>query len=194
MGTLYVYTQRKVNMKPKETSLQWWNRIKASPADLADWLRDQYHGEATAVIRILNFINTHVEAGSKWVDTLFIIADQEAKHSDWVKTLLETRGIPAEILQKDERYWNKTLASIDSFESGAAVAALAEKMRLERIEVIANDPDAPEDIRSTFQKILKEEQFHAKAFAEMAGDEAMRKALSNHELGMAEIGLIPTEA
>ena len=37
-------------------------------------------------------------------------------------------------------------------------------MRLERIRVICDDEDAEEDIRSVFQRILKDEEWHEAAF------------------------------
>ena len=46
------------------------------------------------------------------------------------------------------------LAAIEDLETGCAVGAHAERMRLERIEVIAGDPEAPADIRAVFARIL----------------------------------------
>lgn len=173
------------------TTAQWWKRVKANPELLTDWLRKQYHGEITAHDRIQEFARTLLPEGSKWGLVLQTIAGQELTHAQWVGELLEARGITAEVLSKEERYWNQTLPQIDSFESGAAVAAHAEQMRLERIREIAADATADADIRTVFQRIIPEEVFHAKAFAAMAGDEAMAAALFQHKLGMEAIGLIP---
>ena len=59
--------------------------------------------------------------------------DRELDRSVAIK-LLRARGAKPVVLDKDERYWRETLDGIDSFESGAAVAAHAEEMRLARIE------------------------------------------------------------
>ncbi len=64
-------------------------------------------------------------------------------------------------------------------------------MRLERIEVIAADEAAPHDVSAVFQRILPEERFHERAFGAMAGDAAMKDALTQHEAGLEAIGLIP---
>lgn len=173
------------------TSTQWWNHVKSDAALLLDWLKDQYHGEVTAEGRIRDFANLYAPQGNPWRLTLERIVEQEGTHAGWVATLLTARGLTPEVLTRDERYWNHTLLTIDSFESGAAVAAHAEQMRLERIMAIAEDDDAPADIRRVFQRILPQEKFHARAFARMAGDVAMASALRQHELGMEAIGLIP---
>lgn len=169
-------------------SQQWWNKIKLEPALFTDWLRDQYHGEATAAARLVVFKNQF--SNSIVADKLIsIIAAQEAVHAEWIKGLLESRGIKPEILKKEERYWKETLEGIDSLKSGCAVAAHAEEMRLERIRVIVSDETAPEDIREVFSKILKQEVFHAKAFKVLAGKEEYLKASGNHRKGLAALGL-----
>ena len=173
------------------TSLEWWALVKNDPARLADWLADQYHGEVTAQQRIVDFANQYAPEGNHWRATLLVIAGQESDHAAWVGELLIVRGLRPRLLVKQERYWERTLPAIDSFESGAAVAARAEAMRLERIRVIAADPEAPPDIREVFERILPQEEFHARAFAQMAGKPAMAAALSRHEAGMEAIGLIP---
>lgn len=106
--------------------------------------------------------------------------------------MLTARGLETKILDKESRYWNKTIPSIDSFESGAAVAAHAEEMRLERIKIIASDDSVDNDIRETFKRILIDEVFHARAFRSMAGDKSFTEATENHKQGMIEIGLIPS--
>jgi len=65
--------------------------------------------------------------------TVSLIADQESNHAAWVAELLKSRNLEPRILEKKERYWDKTLTDIHTFLRGAAVAAHAEEMRLERI-------------------------------------------------------------
>lgn len=123
---------------------------------------------------------------------LSVISGQEKQHAQWVKELLENRGISVDdksIAEAEERYWKHTLPGIDSFETGAAVAAHAENMRLERIRAICSDPESPADIRDVFQNILKDEVFHAKAFESMASEEALEQTKGNHELGLVALGL-----
>lgn len=169
----------------------WWQTTSADPTAFITWLKKQYHGEITAHQRILEFAERYLPEGSRWKPVLEKIAQQELTHAAWVAELLTARGVTPAVLKKEERYWDKTLPSIDSFESGAAVAAHAEAMRLERIRVIAEDPAAPEDVRNVFLRILPEEEFHERAFSSMAGGEAMQTALENHLAGREAIGLIP---
>lgn len=172
-----------------ETSQEWWNSIKNNPIKLISWLKDQYHGEATASQRIIDFSNKY-SSTEKIRKLLNIIAVQEEKHAGWVGELLSNRGVEPTLLVKDERYWNETLNQIDSFETGAAVAAHAEMMRLERIKVIASDEESPEDIRNVFKKILPEEMFHASAFKQLTTDEAFDKTNQAHVKGLEALGLV----
>jgi rubrerythrin len=171
------------------TSQQWWEDTLRNPEALVGWLQKQYHGEATAAIRIRNFSDKFCE---KLTDlrTLGIIAGQEEKHAEWVGALLSARGVEPAILEKTERYWDVTLPGIEDFATGAGVAAHAEHMRLERIRVIAEHPETPEDIRAVFARILPEETFHERAFAEMAGDAALAATRSGHERGMEALSLV----
>jgi hypothetical protein len=72
----------------------------------------------------------------------------------------------------------------------AGVAHHAEAMRLERIEVIAGDATAPADIRETFARILRDERFHARAFARLAGAAAIARTRAAHAAGAAAIGFL----
>ncbi|WP_438044486.1 hypothetical protein [Sorangium sp. So ce128] len=92
---------------------------------------------------------------------------------------------------KRERYCKETLDVVRDLETGRAVGAHSERMRLERIEVIAADPAAPPDVRAVFERILPEERFHARAFAELAGAEALAATQGAHDLGRRALGLAP---
>lgn len=173
-----------------KTSQEWWDETKKSPEKLVNWLKNQYHGEAVASERIRQFILPNMEG--KYQFMVERIADDEDRHSQWVGKLLETRGITAEILNKEERYWKEVMT--DDFTTNgnyaAAVAAHAEEMRLERIKVIMEDTEADADIVDTFRNIYKDELFHAKGFKLIAGDEYYSKASENHAKGLEALGLI----
>ena len=172
-----------------KTSLTWWTEVKASPSLLKDWLVKQYRGEVTAADRIRVLANQFSVSGQDR-KTLEVIASQEETHASWVLGLLNARGINPSVENAEDRYWASTLPGIDSFETGTAVAAHAEKMRLERIQVISEDQDAPEDIQSVFKKILVDELFHERAFRSMSTPAAMEKTHGNHELGRKALGLV----
>lgn len=173
-----------------QTSKQWWDETKADPAKLIEWLKNQFHGELTASARIREFLKKFPTSSKAQSMVLDVIADQEYKHAWWVSGLLTARGAAAVRLTKEERYWAHTLPEITSFESGCAVAAKAEEMRLERIRVIVEDEDAPLDIRAVFAKILPEEQFHAQAFKRMASAEALANVSPAHARGLESLGLV----
>lgn len=169
-------------------SVQWWNKTKSDPQRIIKWLKDQYHGEVTAGTRIRELILIY-PALPKWKETVELIASQEEQHARWVGELLANRGITAEVLNKTERYWDETIKQITDWNTGCAVAAHAEAMRLERIEAIVNDEEAESDIREVFAKILVEERFHEKAFRSFTTSEAMEKTLAGHMAGLNELGL-----
>lgn len=173
-----------------KTSQEWWDETKNSPELIDNWLKNQYHGEALASERIRKFILPHMEG--KYHFLVEKIANDEDTHAKWVSELLNSRGITAEILKKEERYWKEVMTEDfnDDGQYAAAVAAHAEEMRLERIEVIMKDPESPKDIKKVFTQIFKDEQFHAKGFKLIAGDDYYNKASENHAKGVEALGLI----
>lgn len=172
-----------------KTSQEWWDETKSDPAKLNDWLQKQYTGEVTAAERIVEFSHKYA-VSDRHRQVLAYIAGQERIHAEWIKELLENRGIAPVLRDPNQRYWKETLPGITDFESGAAVAYHAERMRLDRIRVIANDMNAPLDIVAVFQAILPDEEFHEKAFACMTSPEACWAAEENHEAGAAALGLV----
>ncbi len=83
---------------------------------------------------------------------------------------------PSPSARTSAQWWNETKRDPDALVvwlrkqyQGKATAA-AETMRLERISAIASDVEAPEDIRLVFARILRDERFHARAFARLASN------------------------
>lgn len=179
------------NKKP-ETTQEWWDRVSGNPEEMINWLKAQYHGEATAKDRIFSAIETYNLTGLE-AKIIKSIAADEAVHTMWVKKLLLDRGITAEILQKEERYWNEVLPKVleeDTFSYFCAVGHLAETMRLDRITLLAADTRFA-DIAEVFLNIYPDELFHARVFREMSTSEDIEKAIEFHNLGMNAIGLLP---
>jgi rubrerythrin len=173
------------------TSEAWWRATKADPGALAAWLYDQYRGETSAAERLLLLRDAFARPGTRPYAVLTVIARQEREHAAWVGGLLRARGLPDVVRPEAERYWPRVLPGITDLATGAAVGAHAEKMRLERIEAIADDPDAPADVRAVFARILPQERFHERAFRRLAGPAAMRACEGSHELGRRALGLAP---
>jgi rubrerythrin len=176
------------NMK---TSEAWWQETKASEHLINDWLFKQWRGEVTAASRIVRFAEQFATDGHA-VKVLDAIAEQERTHASWIEGLLVARGllVDAKVVEHAEkRYWQETLPGITDFETGAAVAAHAEGMRLARIRVIAGDETAPSDIRTVFERILKDEEWHERAFSELSSSAALEATKASHEAGMVALGL-----
>lgn len=175
-----------------KSSIEWWDEVKQDEGKLNEWLVKQWRGEVTAAMRIKRFSEQYADGNRRVQRILAEIAKQENTHAQWVGELLTRRGILVDdevIQQAEQRYWKETLPGITSLETGAAVAAQAESMRLERIRAIANDVNAPTDIRLVFQAILKDEEWHESAFTQLASDEAFAATKGNHELGRIALGL-----
>lgn len=180
----------KEEMPQARTSRAWWGHVRRDPAALLRWLVRQYRGEVTAAARIELLRDTHARPGSRAARVLTRIASDERRHARWVGELLTTRGQPLDVCAEPDRYWEAPLAGIRDLETGCAVGAHAEAMRLERIEVICADETAPADIRAVFRRILPEERVHAAAFAQLASAEALEATRGAHELGRRALGLV----
>jgi hypothetical protein len=171
-------------------SAAWWAATRDDPARLMAWLQAQHRGEVTAAGRIEGLRDRHAAPGSRAYRTLSVIAGQERRHAAWVGELLAARGAAPELAGSGEdRYWRRTLPAIADLETGCAVGAHAEAMRLARIEVIAGDASAPADIRAVFARILPEERFHERAFRGLATPGSLAATREAHELGLAVLGL-----
>ena len=173
------------------TSKQWWAEMKKEPARFQDWLTDQYRGETTAAERIEALRDTYAQGNEPARIILSTIAEQEHQHALWVTELLRVRGIEPAVQDKAERYWGQPLAAVKDLATACAVGAHAERMRLERIETIALDSEAPEDVRAVFQRILLQERFHERAFRFLSTPEALEATRAAHELGRVALGLSP---
>lgn len=172
------------------SSAAWWAETKADPARLLAWLFAQYRGEVTAAQRIARLRDAHATPGSRAYRLLTAIAGQERDHAEWVGALLLARGhAPAVVGPAEARYWRATLPGIADLETGCAVGAHAEAMRLARIEAIAGDTTAPADIRAVFARILPQERFHERAFRSLATPASLAATRGAHELGRAVLGL-----
>ena len=171
------------------TSKEWWDKVKNDRELFNEWLIKQYRGEVTAAARIREFALQY----APWHlhPALLTIADQEEQHAEWVRELLDYYGVNYEVLGEAEaRYWKETLPEINDFESGSAVAAHSEEMRLERIRTIVNDENADPVVRQVFRNILVDELWHAKTFRRFAGGEAYQSASGAHARGLEALGLV----
>jgi rubrerythrin len=195
MNTCENSTQITHNQPGGRDSVTWWNHTKASPDRLARWLQAQLRGERTAHERIERFCALHCTPGSREALLIGAIAAQERQHALWIEELLLARGLSVAPISQPTRYWTRTLGAQEraldamDFATGCAVGAHAEKMRLERIEAIASDADAPADIRAVFAKILPQERFHERAFRSLSTPQALERTRHAHTLGRQALGL-----
>lgn len=171
-----------------KTSLQWWETTLLNPETIVKWLLQQYQGEANASDRIQNFIFD--KAPNNKQVTLLLISTQETRHSTWIRELLLSRDIDLSNLPPvTNRYWS-AFSLPENYQQACAIASHAEGMRLERIKVIVNHPETPEDIRAVFKLILPEEEFHYSFFTHEAGECCLAQTALEHAKGLEALGLI----
>lgn len=165
----------------------WINEVKSDPAKFDHWLQRQYVGECLAAERIEQLAELVPENKQAIIHR---IADDESLHADWVRGLLNARGIPLpKVTQDGARYWKPVLDKGLTVQQLLAAGAHAEEMRLHRIRAIVADEEFPEDVREVFGNILPDEEFHARAFAAAAGPDAVAEAAGRHQQGMDALGL-----
>jgi hypothetical protein len=175
-----------------KTSEQWWNSVRHDERKFATWLQKQYRGEMTAVSRLLGVLHNYSgHFTQKQERVIMEIVKQERDHASWVRGLLISRGLSCAFSPKEaeSRYWQTQKIQNPSFSELMAIAAHAEGMRLERIQVIADDATAPSDVRDVFRRILRDETFHERAFRQIAGEDAMSRTRYTHEKGRRLLGL-----
>lgn len=175
-----------VSIQMKNTK-QWLETIKSSKEKLNHWLKRQYVGESLAALRIQVLANT----SNQHKEVLSRIALDEAKHRDWIKELLVSRNISTpEISYTKDKYWKEILPNIKEHDDLFAAGYHAETMRLERINAIVEDQEIDSDIRSTFENIKIDEEYHAKVFKDISSQQAKDKTMKFHQKGMENLGLL----
>lgn len=163
------------------TSQQWWDSIKGDESKVIRWLQKQCYGEYEAWRRISELF---FRFNSPVLD---MIAKDEYSHYIYIKNYLESRGHSA-YTQHEVRYWKEIPKEVKTIEEVGAIGHLAEAMRLERIEIIANDMTYPA-LANLFTVILYDERMHVKAFKHLTNDIQIELARADHEAGMRSIGL-----
>lgn len=176
-----------------QTSKEWWAATKNDPEALIEWLKKQYYGEVTAGFRIAELFIAKTNTIPDYSKALTRIIGEEFLHALWIKELLIARGVTDfTTCSGTDRYWKEVLSddSTQSLEELAAIAAHAETMRLQRIEAIVDDHEAPQDIWRVFHNILPMEMGHAHIFRDLTTLEIFQATEENHLKGVNALGLV----
>lgn len=186
--------QNSGNQSTHKTTIEWLQEVKSSEQKLIGWLQRQYVGEMLAAERISELAyRTPTSTARTIVER---IADDERNHSTWIRDLLTTRNIPLpHVTYENTRYWKPMIEDgmLDGAQDFSVVTALghhAETMRLIRIKALAEDEEIDADIRDTFSRILKDEIFHAAAFAKLSTPEDIANTAEMHQRGLDCLGLV----
>ncbi|CAN5729781.1 hypothetical protein BH11MYX4_BH11MYX4_15670 [soil metagenome] len=84
----------------------------------------------TAASRIEALRDAFTLPGSRAHVVLTVVAGQERKHGTWDADLLRARGLDVHVEAVEDRYWRRTVPEVVALETGAAIGAHAEQMRL----------------------------------------------------------------
>jgi rubrerythrin len=174
----------------QEFTQRWWRDLLQDEVQLMRWLNRLYHNEKEADQRFVNFAAKFCQQDEESRKVFMVIANQEAAHARLVQSVMLNRGWttwsePA----GPERYWNTTRHLADDIKTAAAVGAYAEVTSLNRLRVLATDEQTPADLKEMFAAILPDEEYHAKALADLAGPDKMALVRPYHEAGLRNLGL-----
>ena len=175
-----------------KTTEQWWQEVSACPNKFNEWLKKQYYGEVQACVRIRK-MSEIFKLSPIQRSVIRKIANDEATHAAWIKGLMIQRGIAVSDLDRGtDRYWAEVLEydmSVYSFEELCAIGHHAEEMRLDRIAVLMRQSGYP-DVADVFDKIWRDEVFHADAFKAMSTEQHLVRFKGAHEEGKVALGLV----
>ncbi len=172
-----------------KTSKEWWDELLVDNDKMINWLKRQYHGERMAGNRI-RIVFDNFDLSCEDARNIVKVADEEDLHAKWIGELLEARGVPAEVLVHEERYWEHAYQNLGTKEDAAAVGFLAEEMRLERILAIASCERSPHDIKKVMNRIYIQELGHVKVFKNMTNGAAIEAHMDSHNEGLNALGLV----
>lgn len=178
-------------MKRSEKTRTWWLELLANQTRLHSWLVRLYNNERDACGRFQDFAARYCKDDLEAYHLFSFIAEQERKHGLIVLNVLIERKIverekPAGLA---ERYWQNVLPCVKDKASAAGVGALAEQLSLERMRVIINCDETPDDLREMFRQIEPDESLHAKALANLAGKHGISSVIDCHSAGLEALGL-----
>ena len=157
-----------------DTSMQefrdLWPEVRTKPGGIEWWLQKQYVGELEAIAsmeKLLRSFDANPK-GAKLRNLVVRVIRDERNHVAMIERLLQARGVTPEAPASPE-----VLSGLDQWAEGCAATSRAEAIRAGEIRTVIADLGTPDDIRTVFGRVLKEEVFHEKAFRELAGQEAM---------------------
>lgn len=178
-----------------EKTAEWWYSTLRDSDKLNRWLIRLYKNEFDAYHRFNDFAIEYCDENDEHWYLFKFLARQELRHAEMVLDLILSRQIVMEAYidnsdkPRPERYWDCVLPCIKDLTTAAGVGALAEGLSLERMRVIINAYDTPEDIRGLFKSIEPDEGVHAKVLGVLAGRHGINSVIDCHSSGLEALGL-----
>ena len=174
----------------KPATLVWWKKVLADPEKLIYWLCRLHNTEKEAEARFIEFAEEYCTPGSKEDKIFRVIAEQERTHGVLIEDVLKARGVTIDPdAEYSARYWAHTGPCIVDRETAAAVGYFAEDLSLQRMQVIIELDETPDDLRQMFIPIHHDEGYHTRILAKMAGEHGITQVVDCHTEGLKELGL-----
>lgn len=160
-------------VKAKE-DVDWWEGVLIDYPQLIDWLEKQYIGELKAGERMREVFGWFdlSEEDAKAVEK---VASEEDLHAYWFAELLGDRNIAIEDIDQPATFWEDIKGTANTLEEAGAIAYLAEKARLTRMEVIADCKKSPHDVKLVVKRVLHQEIQHASVFIKLTTNEEVAR-------------------
>lgn len=176
----------------EEHTIRWWERLLKDEDSMNRWLSKLWNTEKNGYDGDIRSAGKYTQEGSEAREIFHKIAKEELSHSELLFDLLQKRGVtPVAEEQPGSAYWPHVMKGITDLKSCAAAMAIGESLAARRFRVIQEHPDTPQDILDFINKALPDEEGHCRDFQKIAGDEAIKNAVSRHNEAVALIQSSP---
>lgn len=168
---------------------KWWIRLCNDEAQMNAWLQKLQVTEIDGYNSNYEDEKTYNKDHDKLVKRMMLkTGDDEKRHSDLLVKLIENRGLSIlEDQTPTSIYWETMQKGIYDLNSCCAVYYLGEKLASLRFEFIQKHPLTPKDVLEFINSALPDEQYHAKTYLYLAGEQAIQDMNALHKEAMYKL-------
>lgn len=172
-----------------EFTKTWWSAVCKDPARFAKWLQKLQITEIGGYTDHVDFLKSGIGYDERSKTILMNIADDEMKHSLILRGLMGCRGIEViePTMETCSSYWTYMNQQYDDLRTYAAINHFGEALAADRFEIILEHPDTDIDVRFALRSILPDEIFHRETLQRMAGEAALAKMKTHHDLAFGKL-------
>ncbi len=175
-----------MNQTDIDFTKEWWKRCIADNDKMSAWLQKLQRTELSGYADHVNYL-TENTVSDRHYRILMNIAEDELNHSNLIIELMKGRNILVEPAGKTSQYWDSILKNVSSTEEYCAANYFGEALAADRFEIILSMPETPSDIKYAIGIALPDEIFHRETLHRLAGEEALAKLKTAHELAYSKL-------